>query len=617
MKSLSIVIPAYNMEKYLDECLKSMVRESILDLLEVIVVDDGSKDKTVEIARCYEMEYPQTFKVISKENGGHGSALNVGIEAAQGKYIRPIDADDKVNTDALEYLTNYLVDCNSDMIVTHYKKLFSKSGKVVNVRIKGVEYEQEYRLNDVAEYNQWYLYHHVMYRADILKHDNIKLSEHVFYDDMEYDGLPLIYVRTVTFVNRYIYYYRLEREGQSVEQAGFIRHRDDRVIIVERLCKFYEEYRNSFEENVLAHFKREMLWRILRQYEIYLSMPYDKKLMAEINDFSKRIMDASSELAKEAVNRRTKLLNQNKYFAAKVVHYGHGKWKKINGLLNRYTGKIRGPIKSFLKKYRPKPWEIRSDIPMHIRICYRRILKFLHLTWTNKEMRKLQEFKNIHAGERCFITCTGPSLTISDLELLNDEITFGVNSITKAYEISDWRPTYYVLVDVFAFGKYLEQTEIPGGKFCHKDAFFHYRSNPKTRSGKEHFCLVNYGNHTKSMMKTGKNKISKDIDVCVYDCFTVTNMAIQIAMYMGFKKIYIIGADCNYTLGPIHFIEMPDDKKKIATGRLPNATRLSITGYEWVKKYADEMGVEIYNVTRGGMLEVFPRKNLEDVLEEK
>ena len=614
MKTLSIIIPAYNMEKYIENSLDSMIRDGIMDLLEVIVIDDGSTDKTVELVQKYVDQYPQTFKVISKENGGHGSALNTGIEAAKGKYIRPIDGDDWVNTDSLEYIVKSLKGCNADMVVTHFKKVLMKSNKLIEVRIKGMEYETEYSLDDVADYAPWYLYHHVMYRADILKNSSFKFSEHCFYDDMEYDSYPLLYVKTVLFINRYLYSYRLEREGQSVEDSGFIRHRDDRKKIISSLCRFWEQCRNENSPNVANHLEKEIVWRIKRQYEIYLSMPKDKSVLDEIRLFDELIKSDSKILYDQVNGMRIKLLrdrqNMGGYIGAKCLNKLLPLWRKMNKQKNRL---IRF-FKKKLRPYWPKPWDISSDIPMHLMILLRLILKRLHLTALSPQMRELQKFKDIHKGERCFITCTGPSMTISDLELLNDEITFGVNSITKAYEVTSWRPTYYVLVDVFAFGKYLRETEIEGKQFCHKDAFFHYRANPKTRVGTEHFCLVHYGNHTKHMMKMEKVKISKELDICVYDCFTVTNMAIQIAMYMGFKQIYIIGADCNYTSGPIHFIEMPDDKAKIATGRLPNATRLSIIGYEWVKKYADEMGVEIFNATRGGMLEVFPRVVLEDIL---
>ncbi len=204
---------------------------------------------------------------------------------------------------------------------------------------------------------------------------------------------------------------------------------------------------------------------------------------------------------------------------------------------------------------------VRSDIKMHCQFFKRKLLSIFGLSALNKNMREIKKFKNIHKGERCFITCTGPSLTIEDLESLENEYTFGVNSITKAYPLTDWRPTYYVLIDAYAYGETLKDTDVCGEKFCKDSAFLHYRSNPKTRTGNEYFIPINYSNHWNGRMKKGKIKISKNIAVGVYDCFTVTNMAIQIAAYMGFKDIYIIGADATYKLEKTHFIEGEFTKK--------------------------------------------------------
>ena len=118
-------------------------------------------------------------------------------------------------------------------------------------------------------------------------------------------------------------------------------------------------------------------------------------------------------------------------------------------------------------------------------------------------------------------------------------------------------------------------------------------------------------------MEKKKIEYSDDISVGVYDGFTVTNMAIQIAIYMGFKKIYLIGCDCDYSKPKIHFIEAPGDKGKIEAGWLPQAAALSIDGYKAIRDFAYKRHVEIYNVTRGGKLEVFYRDNLERVLKER
>ena len=103
-KILSVVIPTYNMEKYLEKCLNSFIYNEGADELEVLIVNDGSKDNSVNIAKEFEKKYPNIFKVIDKENGGHGSTINAGLKVASGKYFKVVDADDWVETDELKKL---------------------------------------------------------------------------------------------------------------------------------------------------------------------------------------------------------------------------------------------------------------------------------------------------------------------------------------------------------------------------------------------------------------------------------------------------------------------------------------------------------------------------------
>ena len=113
-KIVSFIIPSYNVEKYLNACLTSFLNLEVLDQIEVIVVDDGSKDQTAQIARAYIEQYPQVFRLISKENGGHGSAINAGTAQAVGRYLKVIDADDWVVTENLKEFVEKLTDCSAD-----------------------------------------------------------------------------------------------------------------------------------------------------------------------------------------------------------------------------------------------------------------------------------------------------------------------------------------------------------------------------------------------------------------------------------------------------------------------------------------------------------------------
>lgn len=284
------------------------------------------------------------------------------------------------------------------------------------------------------------------------------------------------------------------------------------------------------------------------------------------------------------------------------------KIKILSSYFLPYGTKRREKVKRFYEKHiMKKPWTIRSDFSMHAKIAGRRILKHTGLSFLSKEMRSLKKIKNTHKGERCFVVCTGPSLQIADLERIKGEISFGVNSIVMAYTKTDWRPTYYAMIDLYNLGKFLETNDIEGKEFAQVKAFLHYRGKVKNPSVKNEKCLINYSNHMPSRMKKKVIKVSKDPAVCIYDCFTVTNMAIQLAMYMGFSEIYIMGADCNYDPRKMHFIETEIDNKHRGAKWLPGAVELSILGYKAVKKVADKKGVKIFNATRGGMLEVFPR----------
>lgn len=107
-KILTITVPSYNTEKYIDECMPFLLDDSIVDDIEILVVSDGSKDKTVEVATKWSEKYPQTIRVIEKENGGHGSTINRGILEARGKYFKVVDGDDWVKTDNLVKLVDFL-----------------------------------------------------------------------------------------------------------------------------------------------------------------------------------------------------------------------------------------------------------------------------------------------------------------------------------------------------------------------------------------------------------------------------------------------------------------------------------------------------------------------------
>lgn len=129
MKIISIAIPTYNMEQWLNRCLDSVVVPEILDRIEIIVVNDGSRDRSSEIAHSYADKYPNSVVVIDKENGNYGSCVNKALEIATGKYFRILDADDWFDKTGFVDYVNRLESLTVDVVVTHYVKEFVSKRK--------------------------------------------------------------------------------------------------------------------------------------------------------------------------------------------------------------------------------------------------------------------------------------------------------------------------------------------------------------------------------------------------------------------------------------------------------------------------------------------------------
>ncbi len=233
--------------------------------------------------------------------------------------------------------------------------------------------------------------------------------------------------------------------------------------------------------------------------------------------------------------------------------------------------------------------------------------------------KKLLEIKDKHKGKRCFIIATGPSLRWEDLDRLKDEVTFGMNSLYKGYSLSDFRPAYYMILDKGVFMDFdKEDLNISG---LAKDAVF-LNDMIKIRGDKilpvpfnylDHW--FNYGNPDYNYRKN--LKYSDDLLWGFYDKYTTTIAAVEAAVYMGCREIYLLGADCNYAGKDLHFIKTEYDKEDWAPNKHKDAARIqqqsNMIGYEYLKKEARKRGVRILNATRGGQLDIFERIDFDSI----
>ena len=253
-KILTITVPSYNVEKFLENTLDSFVDERVLDAIEVLIVDDGSKDKTAEIGKKYEEKYPNTFRLISKENGGHGSTINRGIQDAKGKYFKVVDGDDWVDKNGFAELIKRLADCDIDYVFTNYYEVNDVTGALTPVTFSWIEKERELPFEKIADETRISM-HALIIKTSILKENQIRLDEHCFYVDVEYILYPIPYVNSVIYFDIFVYMYRLAQVNQSVSMLGYQKH--------------------------LRYMSRRIAEMVQTQVDIFMSFPLSDKTIPE------------------------------------------------------------------------------------------------------------------------------------------------------------------------------------------------------------------------------------------------------------------------------------------------------------------------------------------------
>ena len=217
-KILTIVVPTYNMQDYLRRCLDSLiVPEEQMTQLEVLVINDGSKDKSSAIAHEYQDKYPGTFKVIDKENGNYGSCVNRGLKEATGKYIKILDADDWFDTIGVSKFLSKLISIDSDVIITGFDVMDAIGKMTKKWKISCPPYK-EMTLKDLMEYHPLgILMHAICYRTGLLRDISYVQPEGISYTDQIWINEPLANAKSIIYFPITVYKYFVGREGQTVD----------------------------------------------------------------------------------------------------------------------------------------------------------------------------------------------------------------------------------------------------------------------------------------------------------------------------------------------------------------------------------------------------------------
>lgn len=263
MKLLSIVIPCYNSQDYMRYCIESLLPGG--DSIELIVVNDGSRDQTAEIANAYAERYPTIVKAVHQENGGHGAAVNAGIRHASGLYFKVVDSDDWVDIRAYLKIVKALSDLASqhktvDMLISNF--VYEKEGAKYRKIMKYNDVLPEGKIftwDEVKPFRkgQYILMHSVIYRTQLLRDCGLELPKHTFYVDNLFVYTPLEHVKTMYYLNVDFYRYYIGREDQSVQESIMIK-RIDQQLKVNKLMIEQVELERIQNENLRRYMLKHL-----------------------------------------------------------------------------------------------------------------------------------------------------------------------------------------------------------------------------------------------------------------------------------------------------------------------------------------------------------------------
>lgn len=245
-KLLSISIATYNSALVINECLDSIVKSKYIDLIEVLVIDDGSKDNTRDIVQTYVKKYPKSVFLVKKDNGGYGSTVNTSIQIATGKYFKTVEGDDWVNTKGLDRLIEKLDKLDVDIIVNNYEEIVNDKKKYVDINNRN-QYNKILNFNEINK-KQVFRIQSMTIKLDIIKLIKYKISEHRFYVDSEYVFFSIMYANSIVFLKDIVYQYRLGQDGQSVSIDNISIHFKDLMYIIEKLLGIYCEVEDNIQD---------------------------------------------------------------------------------------------------------------------------------------------------------------------------------------------------------------------------------------------------------------------------------------------------------------------------------------------------------------------------------
>lgn len=310
-KVLSIIIPMYNMENYIGKCLQSLldIPTECLESIDIIVVNDGSKDQSLRIATSYQKKYPEVIRVIDKENGNYGSCINAGLAKALGTYVKVLDSDDYFSSVGLSAILEKISSIPvMDMIITDFD-IINANDEITNHVSFHLKKEKCLLFNDIWKKISDIQMHAIIYRTELFKEINYHQTEGISYTDQEWCYYPMVKIQTVYYVNNVLYKYLLGREGQTMSENVLKKKISNLEIVANKMLKHFSLLdKNKLSRERYLLLRKRILVRYKDIYRLYLigfkKEEFDAKAFDELDSFVKQNKDIYSLLGLTSVYKK-------------------------------------------------------------------------------------------------------------------------------------------------------------------------------------------------------------------------------------------------------------------------------------------------------------------------
>lgn len=611
---ISVIIPVYNVEQYLKKCIDSVFRQTFTEF-EIIAVNDGSMDTSLEILESYS---DTRIQVITQENQGLSGARNSGIKAAKGKYLIFLDSDDYLEKNALEELYKRAEHTDASIVVFRYQQV-NDEGEILYTSGVTDTFSKDQHFRRILSAQSSSMACDKMYKRSLWTEHGIVFPAKLYHEDVATVYKVFYYAKEINVIEEPFYKW-LKRDG-SISKSISEKH----IFDVEKILESTKEF--LLENKIFHTYEKEYVRRSLhflfgltdRINESKVSVDEKKVLRQKVWLVIKKL-----ELNEQRTLVKLKQIDSRLYVKLKLkMKHGSKEYKMLRKVADKILpkdSKRRELAKRLLfGKKNSNQDSIVSDNGKPMLNVAKAIDK--------DEVKKLKTLKDRFKGERCFIVGNGPSLNKCDLSLLENEYTFAVNGIFYKTEEMGFKPTFYMVEDGHVVDDNLEKINEYDPEYKFFPSLYKDKINTTENT---YFFAADLGFYRGDHPSFEKPRFSKNFSEVGYCGQSVTYLNMQLAYYLGFTEVYLIGMDFSYEIRETdevrgqtlisneddvnHF--HPDYFGKGKKWHDPKVHNVAIN-YEFAKRSFEKSGRNIYNATVGGKLEIFGRVDYEALFNKK